>query len=487
MNIAEAGQPRKIAVIGGGISGLAAVYTIQEASRASNLNATVFLIEAENRLGGKILTEQVDGYTIEGGPDCFLRQKPWAAQLAGKIGLQSDLIGTNDEQRKVYVVNKGKLVPLPDGVMLIVPTRIMPFALSPLISIPGKIRMGLDLLVPPFKGDRDESIGDFVRRRLGKEALEKIAEPLLSGIHVSDPEKQSLLATFPRFRALEKNHGSLIQGMLKERKLAARKKPVSGNGPTSLFLSLRGGLSQMVNQLESSLDDVHILYGQRVTRLERNEQAGFRISLSGHAPLEVDAVILAIPAHDASGLVESFAPQVAAELQKIRYVSTATISLAYRKSDIRRPFSGFGFVIPSKEKREISACTWTSIKFNHRAPEGTILLRCFVGGPGKEEMVSLSDEELIAVARRELKSLMGLDAEPVLTRIFRWEKANPQYDVEHLTLVRQIFDQCQEIPGLYLTGSAYEGVGIPDCIRQGQQTAEKALNFLGETNAEIRL
>jgi len=487
VTIATGEQALKIAVIGGGISGLAAAYTIQETSRAKNLNATVFLIEAENRLGGKILTEQVDGYTIEGGPDCFLRQKPWAAQLAGKLGLQDELIGTNDQQRKTYVVNKGRLVPLPDGVMLIIPTRILPFALSPLISIPGKIRMGLDLLVPSFKGERDESIGDFVRRRLGNEALDKIAEPLLSGIHVSDPEKQSLLATFPRFRALEQNHGSLIRGMLKERKLAAKKKPVSENGPTSLFLSLHDGLSQMVNKLESSLQDVQLLCGQRVTRLERQSQGGFRLFLFGHAPLEVDSVVLAIPAYNASELVKNFAPQIAGQLQKIRYVSTATISLAYRKSDIRQPFSGFGFVIPRKEKRDISACTWTSIKFNHRAPEGTILLRCFVGGPGKEEMVSLSDEEMIASVRRELKVLMGLDAEPVLTRIFRWEKANPQYDVEHLTLVRQIFDQCQEIQGLYLTGSAYEGVGIPDCIRQGQQAAEKVLGFLSEKKAEIQL
>jgi len=487
VNIAPGEQGFKIAVVGGGISGLAAAYTIQEASKAKSLNTTVFLIEAENRLGGKILTEQVDGYTIEGGPDCFLSQKPWAAQLAEKIGLKNDLIGTNDEKRKVYVVNKGRLVPLPDGVMLIVPTRIMPFVLSPLISIPGKIRMGLDLLVPPFKGKRDESIGDFVRRRLGKEALEKIAEPLLSGIHVSDPEKQSLMATFPRFRALEQNHGSLIQGMLKERKLAAKKKPASGNGPTSLFLSLRGGLGQIVNQLETCLLDVQLLRGQKVTRLERQAQTGFCISLSGHTPLNVDAVILAIPAYEASGLIGSIAPQIAAELRKIRYVSTATISLAYRKSDIRRTYSGFGFVVPSKEKRDISACTWTSIKFNHRAPEDTILLRCFVGGPGKEEMVFLSDDEMVAVARRELKALMGLDAEPVLTRIYRWEKANPQYDVEHLALVKQIFDQCKEIPGLYLTGSAYEGVGIPDCIRQGQQAAEKVMEFLSETKAETRL
>jgi oxygen-dependent protoporphyrinogen oxidase len=478
VSIAANEKAFKIAVIGGGISGLAAAYTLQETSREKGLNATVFLVEAENRLGGKIITEQVDGFTIDGGPDCFIRQKPWAAQLAGKIGLHDELIGTNDERRKTYVVEKGKLVPLPDGVMLIIPTRIMPFALSPLISPLGKLRMGLDLLIPPFKGEGDESIGDFVRRRLGTEALEKIAEPLLSGIHVSDPEKQSLLATFPRFRALEQNHGSLIQGMLKERKRTGQQKPVSADGPTSIFLSLRGGMGQLVSRLETSLQDVQLLCGQSVTALERQSGGGFHINLSGHAPLDVDAVILAIPAHAASRLVEGFAPKIARDLQKIRYVSTATISLAYRKSDIRRPFSGFGFVIPRKEKRDISACTWTSIKFDHRAPEGMVLLRCFVGGPGKEEMVSRSDEEMIAIARRELNSLMGLDASPIFSRIFRWEKANPQYDVDHLPLVRHIFDQCEEIPGLYLAGSAYEGVGIPDCIRQGQHAAENVLGFM---------
>jgi oxygen-dependent protoporphyrinogen oxidase len=227
------------------------------------------------------------------------------------------------------------------------------------------------------------------------------------------------------------------------------------------------------------LQGVHVLCGQRVTRLERLSGSGFRVSLSGHAPLEVDAVILAVPASSAAQLVGDFAPGIARDLQKIRYVSTATISLAFRKSEIRRPFSGFGFVIPRKEKRDISACTWSSIKFDHRAPEGTVLLRCFVGGPGKEEMVSLTDEEMIAVVRRELNSLMGLDTAPIFSRIFRWEKANPQYDVDHLALVQGIFDRCEQIPGLFLAGSAYKGVGVPDCIRQGQQAADKALGLLG--------
>lgn len=478
MRVAAQDRPYKVVVIGGGISGLAAAYTIQEEIRQKGANVSLFLIEAAHRLGGKIRTDPIDDFILEGGPDCFLRQKPWAAQLAGKLGLHDEIIGTNDGQRKIYVVDRGRLVPLPDGVMLIVPTRVLPFALSPLISLPGKMRMALDLFVPPFKGDGDESLGDFVRRRLGKEALEKIAEPLMSGIHVSDPENQSLLATFPRFRALEQKHGSLIQGMLAERKLAAGRKPAPANGPASIFLSLRGGMGQMVDRLAASLPDAQVLAGKRVTRLEKLPQGGFTIFIEGHPPLDADAVILAVPAFDAARLVQGFAREMAGCLNQIRYVSTATISLAYRKTGIRRPFSGFGFVIPRKENRDITACTWSSIKFDHRAPADSLLLRCFVGGPGKEEMVSLPDAEILQIVRRELDSLMGLDAKPLFTRIYRWEKANPQYDLDHLARVGQIFEQARAIPGLFLTGSAYEGVGVPDCIRQGQQAAEKGLAFL---------
>jgi len=477
---------RRLAIIGGGISGMAAAYTVQEAARQQGQKLSVTLIESGQRLGGKIVTEQAGDFTIEGGPDCFIRQKPWASQLIRKIGLQSEVIGTNDYQRKTYVVDRGRLVPLPDGVMLIVPTRVMPFALTPLISLPGKIRMGWDLFVPSFKGEQDESIGDFVRRRLGAEALDKIAEPLLSGIHVSDPECQSLLATFPRFRALEQKHGSLIQGMLAERRerarAAAAHQPAPTAGPASMFLSLRGGLGQLVGQLARSLTGVEVRSGQPATRLERLPEGGFRVYLNGQAPVTADAVILATPAYEAARLCAPFAPDLESQLREIRYVSTATVSLGFRKADIRRPFQGFGFVIPRKENREISACTWTSFKFDYRAPQEAVLLRCFMGGPGKEEQVALSDEEMLGAARRELARLMGLRAEPVVARIFRWEKANPQYDVDHLARVRRMMETSRQIPGLLLTGSAYEGVGVPDCIRQGQQAAENAAAYLQALN-----
>jgi oxygen-dependent protoporphyrinogen oxidase len=466
-----------ITVVGGGITGLAAAWQLQQLVRAQNLPYVIHLVEAADRLGGKIITEQIDGLTIEGGPDCFIRQKPYAAELAAAVGLKDELIDTNDHQRKTYVVNKGKLTPLPDGVMLIVPTRIMPFVTSPLISWPGKIRMGMDFFVPPFKGADDESVAQFVKRRLGTEALEKIAEPLLSGIHVSDPETQSLLATFPRFRNLEQKYGNLIKGMLVERKrgAAARK---NGQKPASVFQSLRGGMSQLTATLEKALVDCIIHKGTRVTRLEQMD-GQYQLTLSSGETLHSDAVILAIPAFQAASLLRPLHLAAAVELDRINYVSTATISMAFRKSEIAQPFMGFGMVVPRQEKRKISACTWSSFKFNHRAPDDLLLLRCFVGGPGKEAMVDLSDEELIQTVREELKDLLELDAKPVMSRIYRWVKANPQYDLGHLERVGRIFNEVNtHLPGIFLTGSAYEGVGVPDCVRQGRETAKKVFTFL---------
>lgn len=466
-----------IVVIGGGISGLSAAYHLQQEANSELIDAAITLVDAGQKLGGKIVTEHVDGFTIEGGPDCFIRQKPWAAELAHSLGIQDDLMGTNDHQRKVYVLNKGRLIPLPDGVMLIIPTRIMPFVLSPLISWLGKIRMGLDWVIPRRKEPGDETVGEFVRRRLGREALDKIAEPLLSGIHVSDPEKQSLLATFPRFRTIEEKHGSLIRGMLAERKIT-RKKYGSPSKPGSIFMSFKQGVSRLTESLEKSLTDCRVIKRTEATSIRRHEDARYEISLSNGETLIANVVILATPAYAAADLLVGMAPHTAQLLGQIDYVSTATISLAYRIQDIKKPFMGFGFVIPGKEKRQISACTWTSYKFDHRAPEGHILLRCFVGGPGKEEMVDLDDAALVKLACTELEQILDLSAEPVLTRIYRWRKANPQYNLGHLDLVHTIFETCsREVPGIRLTGSAYEGVGIPDCVNQSKKVAQQVIQF----------
>ncbi len=481
---------KNIAIIGGGITGLATAHTIQTYARKNNLPLRFTLFESSARLGGKVSSEAAEGFVVEGGPDSFLLQKPWAAELALALGLESQLIGTNEKQRKLFVVNHGRLIPMPDGVMLIIPTRFMPFITSPLISWPGKIRMGMDLFIPRRKDDADESIGNFIRRRLGKEALNKLAAPLLSGIHVSDPEQQSLLGTFPRFRNIEKQHGSLIRGMLAQRRAAAQKnsKPRQEQDARpwkrSAFVSLKGGMAQLVEALEQALDGGELRTNCPVSQIRPQAGGGYQITTQDEETTQADAVVLATPAYVSAKLVESFSPTLSQALNTIRYVSTATVSLAYNRSEVGSVIDGVGFIIPRSENRFISACTISSTKFSSRAPQGQLLLRCFVGGPGREDDVFKSDAEIIANVRADLSDLAGVQAEPLLARVFRWNKGNAQYDVGHLERVRQMHALCAEFPGLYLTGSAYEGIGVPDCIHQGQQAAEKAIAFSNESLQE---
>ncbi len=468
----------KVAVVGGGITGLAAAHKLQEQGQQRGIPLEVTVYEKLATLGGKIATEKHGDLTIEGGPDCFLRQKPWAAQLARQIGLADQLMGTNDDRRKTFVLNNGRLTPLPDGVMLIIPTRIWPFVTSGLISWPGKMRMGMDLLIPPYQGESDESIADFVRRRLGHEALDKIAEPLLSGIHVSDPEEQSLLATFPRFRTLEQKNGSLIKGMLAQRRNGGGSHAAQESGPTSIFITLREGVGQLVDALQASLGPGVLQTGKAVIEIQRRELAGYTLALQDGSRVSVDAILLATPANVSTQLVAGLLPELSNLLAAIRFVSTATISLAYRKTDLTRPLDGFGFVVPQREKRRVSACTWVTTKFRYRAPDDTAILRCFVGGPGQEDTVDYEDADLLDLVGSELERFMGLRARPFFHRIFRWHKSHPQYDVGHLNHMQKINDQVLRLPGLYLAGSSYDGVGIPDCIRQGQAAAEKMAEFL---------
>ncbi len=496
---------KHVVIIGGGISGLATAYALQSEAQKAGLALTYTLLERDNRLGGKIVTERTGGFVIEGGPDCFIGQKPWAADLARRLGIGDELIGTNDARRNTFVLNQQRLTPLPDGVMLIVPTRIMPFVTSPLISWPGKLRMGMDLFLPRRHDNADESVADFVRRRLGQEALDKIAEPLMGGIHVSDPEMQSLLGTFPRFRKLEMEHRSLVLGMLagKRRRLAAPARPGGkgaaapangqnghhGNGssapagPSSLFISLRDGLGRLVEKVSAALTG-EVLTGTGAEALARTPDGQYRVRTTGGRTLLADAVVLAAPAYVSGDLVHDIAPELAGMLRGIRYVSTATISLGFRAAEAG-PLNGFGYVVPRREGRQVSACTWTSTKFDYRAPADGILLRCFVGGPGKEGLVDLGDAELLAVARRELAEIMGLRAEPVLSRIYRWRRANPQYDVGHLERVALMQSLAAAQPGLYITGSAYEGVGVPDCVHQAQQAAARLVRDLASQTANL--
>ncbi len=476
-----------VTIIGGGIAGLATAYYLQKKSRESGIPFDYSLIESAPRLGGKIATDQVDDFVIEGGPDSFITQKPWGTQLCRELGLAERLIPTNDQRRNIYVLVRGKLVPFPGGYRLTVPTEVIPFALSPLISPLGKLRMGMELLIPPRRKQGDESLADFIRRRLGSEALDKIAGPVMAGIYVADPERLSLLSTFPMFAEMEQKYGSLIKAMRLSKKSAAShgpgsngagpRSPASGHsgGPTSMFTSLRGGMQELVETLVAQLQgDVRL--SSRVTKLRRLS-SGFEVTLDSgpDRTLQTDAVVIATPAFIAANLLEPVEPRLAALLRQVRYVSTATVSLGYRRADLGAysDLNGFGFMVPKSENRQILACTWSSTKFDHRAPADGALLRLFVGGDNKEHLVeTMGDEELFALVQGELKITMGITATPLVRRIFRWPKGNAQYDVGHLDRVTEMEQLAATIPGLYLTGSAFRGIGLPDCIKSALTTVE---------------
>lgn len=489
------GMPH-VTIIGGGIAGLATAYYLQKKSGESGILFSYSLIEGTPRLGGKIVTDRVDDFIIEGGPDSFITQKPWATQLCRELGLADRLIPTNDERRNIYVLSKGKLVPFPGGYRLTVPTEFIPFALSPLISPLGKLRMGLDLVIPPRRERGDESLADFIRRRLGAEALDKIAGPVMAGIYVADPERLSLLSTFPMFAEMEQKYGSLIKAMRASKKPTALNSAHNHNGagpsggqrsavggPSSMFTSLRGGMQELIEALAAQLQG-DLRLGSRVTGLRRLSP-GFEVTLDSAETLQTDAVVMATPAYSAAGLLEPIEPRLATLLRQIRYVSTATVSLGYRRADLPTDLNGFGFMVPKSESRQVLACTWSSTKFDHRAPADAALLRLFVGGDTKEHLVeTLGDEELFALAQAELRAIMGITAPPVAQRVFRWPKGNAQYDVGHLDRVAEMEQLAAAIPGLYLTGSAFRGIGLPDCIKSALTTVEGLMSQVQRLNVE---
>jgi oxygen-dependent protoporphyrinogen oxidase len=471
---------RNIIIVGGGISGLAAAYHIQEHLPKDAQPPTCTLMDDQKRLGGKILTERHNGFIIEAGPDSFITQKPWALDLCKKLGLTERLIPTNQEQKKIYVYAGGRLHPLPEGLVLMVPTRLVPFLTSSLISPLGKLRMAMDLFIPARKDTGDESLADFARRRLGQEALDKIVEPLMAGIYVGRAETLSLASTFPRFMDLERQYGSLIRGLVTKRGETARKSKAGEQSPLTLFMTLKGGIGEIVEALVTKLDRIQLQVGKRVREVRPLKQTGtaYEVKMEDGHTMTADGIILTTPAFVTANLVEGFNPSLARELRQISYVSTATISLAYKRPECKHPMDGYGFVVARNEGRKIMACTWTSTKFSDRAPKDYTLIRCFVGGEGQESNVDLDDQTMVQMAQEELKATMGIDARPVLTRVYRWRQANPLYTVGHLDRMAAIERLLQQHPGLFLTGSAYYGVGIPDCIHEGTRIAQQTLEFL---------
>jgi oxygen-dependent protoporphyrinogen oxidase len=461
-------EPLRIAVIGGGITGLAAAHAALRLGRDRGQAVHVTLIEASSRLGGNLRTESAGGFVFDAGPDAWVTTKPHATALARELGLGSSLIETNPRTRRFYVVWRGRLHPVPEGLVLGVPTRLAPLALSRLFSLGGKLRMACEPLVPArrFAGDEDESVGSFVRRRLGREAAERLAAPLLGGISSGDPEELSIRAAFPQLVAMEREHGSLVRGMRAAARARAAASPSAASpSPSGAggFLSLTGGLGQLVDVLAARLeaDGVRMRLGTEVLSVERVGPRWWLRPGEG-ASVEADRVAICVPARVAAPLVAPFGAAAARELGTISYGSTTLAFLGYRREDVRHPLDGVGFVARREPGQLLVAATWVSSKWSGRAPEGHVLLRCFLTD-------TMDDAQAIDAARAGLRVLMGIDAVPVTARAYRLLQASPMMRVGHLSLVGRVrAELARAAPGLMLAGGGYEGVGIPDCIRQAQ-------------------
>jgi len=473
-------KPRKRVVIaGGGVTGLVAAYHLREKAVEAGLDIECIVLEKDVRLGGKIVTEQQDGFLFEGGPDCFVREKPSVVALCERIGIADRLLASNDSSTGTFVLNNGKLHALPDGMMLLVPTKMVPFALSPLISLPGKLRMGMDLLLPRRKSSTDESLASFVRRRLGQEALDKIGDPLIGGIHGNNPETMSLLASFPRLLKMEQDHRSLIIAMLAARRRAP-KPPTTSTGATrkTYFMSFKGGMADLINGLVAALGSVSLRTGTAVTGIEKGV-AGYRVHMDAGETIDADAVVVATPAWDASSLLRGLDATIAGKLSEIPQASSATVNLVFRRADVPGPLASFGFVISAAEKRLINALTFSSVKWQSRVPdERYVSVRTFVGGSRNQDLAMRSDDELVRIARDELASILGISGEPVHSRVHHWINARPQYVLGHTDRVAAIEERLATLfPGLALAGASYRGVGVPDCINDGIRAAERIYGY----------
>jgi oxygen-dependent protoporphyrinogen oxidase len=447
---------QRVAIVGGGISGLSAAYDLARAGADSTI------LEKQPRLGGVIETRCWQDCLFDCGPDSFISQKPEALALIKELGLESEVIGSNDHQRTTYILKQGRLIALPEGVMMIVPSKAIPMLKSPLLGWGSKVRMALELFHRP-RNPADRSVADFVIDHFGRETLEYLAEPLLSGVYGGDPGQLSVASVLPRFLQMEAQYGSLGRAVLK-----ARRKAPSGDGG-SLFRTLKGGLSGLVNALAKRVTARQA----EAEAIERSER-GFRVRAAGEW-MDADRVILALPAHAAAPLVAGVDGELARLLSGIPYSSSLTLSLVYRESEFDGRRAGFGFLVPKRERQRLAACTFVGAKFPYRTPEDKIVLRCFFGGVGDEAALLESDEALLAIAREELRRILGLTAAPVFHAIARWPRSMAQYVVGHGPRVREIKERAAAIPGLYLAGNAYEGIGIPDCIRTGRDAAKRIL------------
>ena len=461
----------RIAVVGGGITGLAAAHRLIELAP----QAQVTLFEAGERLGGVLHTERHGSYLVELSADTFITNVPWGLDLCRRLGLGEELLPTRESQRRAFVVRRGRLVPVPLGFQLLTPSRVWPVLRSPLLSWPGKLRVLCEPLVRRRRDTRDESLASFACRRLGREAFERLVQPLVAGIYTADAERLSMAAALPRFVEMERRSGSLMRAAWRELSREADGAASSG-ARYGLFVAPRDGISGLVEAVARRLPEGTVRCGSAVTRVS---SAGNKWSLTVGTDVEqFDAVILAVPAFAAATLLAEVSHDLAGELEKIPYAGSAIVALGYRRKQIAKDWQGFGFVVPAIERRQILAASYSSAKFEGRAAEDRVLIRVFLGGAHRPEQVELDDQSLIDAAVVELAELLGVQGPPELARVARWPRSMPQYHVGHIELVARIEQLASQLPMLTLAGNAYRGVGIPNCIHSGEQAAQRVLAAL---------
>ncbi len=480
----SASMPKRVVIVGGGIAGLSTAFALVEEAKAFGEPVQCTVLEAQPNWGGKISTTRVEGLIVEGGPDSFLSTKPWALELCEKLGLSSQLINTNQGQSKTFAYSRGRLREFPQGLVSMVPTKMGPLFKSGLVSWAGIVRMAGDWFIPARQaGEPEESLASFFSRRFGQEAFDRLIEPLVAGIYAGDASELSVSATFPQFVDLEVRHGGLIKGALAQQK-ARQASSTKSSSPRSLFVTLQGGLSDLVARLLEVLRNEGVTLSSGITvehvnRVEGSEGIGrWKIQVADGDLLEADGVVLATPAFVSSRLLEAFQPEIAGLLAQISYASTATVSIAFPKTHVQSHLNGFGFVVPRVENRKLIAATWSSLKWAGRANPDESLIRCYIGGRGREAILDLDDDRLVALILDELQDMVGIEATPLSAHVFRWAQAMPQYVIGHRDRVKAIRQRLTAHEGLYVTGAAYEGLGIPDCIRDGGETAKVLSTWL---------
>jgi len=468
----------RIAIIGGGISGLAAAFDLEEQRRA-DASVDYVLYESSAHHGGVLRTDLIDGCIVEAGPDSFVTEKPWAADLCRAVGLGDQLIGSNDADRKTYILTRGRLVEMHDGLMFMVPTKILPTGLSPLFSLKTKLLITQELFHPPRAVDHDESVASFIERHYGREMVDRLADPLLSGVYGGEAAKLSVRAVLPRFAEMERTHGSLGRAMLAARKNARKKASAGPAKPApALFTSLKNGMQHLVETVVSCLNPSSLRINAPVFAIEP-EAGGWLVS-AGLQSDQFDAVILALPAPAAAQVLRMASSELAAELAAIPYSSSITVGLGYGR-DVRQSLPpGFGFLVPRSEGKSLLAATFVHNKFPHRAPADRALLRCFFAGRTGEDLWQLTDDQTVEIVRNELQQILGpqikgLRAAPLFARVYRWKSAMAQYSVGHLDRLDRIDRLRQRLPGLALAGNAYRGIGVPDCVRSGREAAAELI------------